>query len=45
MGQGFPGAPILQKPFSPISLVEIVREALTRNPTEPLPKPDEVPVT
>jgi len=45
MAQGFPGAPVLQKPFSPISLVEIVREALTRNPTEPLPKPDEVPVT
>jgi signal transduction histidine kinase len=27
-GQGNPGGPILQKPFSPVSLVEIVREAL-----------------
>jgi len=30
LGQGFPEAPVLQKPFSPASLVEIVREALAR---------------
>jgi CheY-like chemotaxis protein len=30
LGKGFPEAPILQKPFSPASLVEIVREALAR---------------
>ena len=34
LGQGFPEAPVLQKPFSPISLVEIVREALAQEPTE-----------
>ena len=28
--KGFPDAPVLQKPFSPASLVEIVREALAR---------------
>jgi two-component system, cell cycle sensor histidine kinase and response regulator CckA len=28
LGKGFPEAPVLQKPFSPASLVEIVREAL-----------------
>ena len=30
LGKGFPEAPVLQKPFSPASLVQIVREALTR---------------
>jgi len=30
LSRGFPEAPILQKPFSPVSLVEIVRTALTR---------------
>ena len=30
MSKGFPEAPVLQKPFSPASLVEIVREALSR---------------
>jgi signal transduction histidine kinase len=30
LGKGFPDAPVLQKPFSPASLVEIVREALAR---------------
>jgi two-component system cell cycle sensor histidine kinase/response regulator CckA len=30
LGKGFPDAPVLQKPFSPASLVGIVREALTR---------------
>jgi signal transduction histidine kinase len=30
LGKGFPEAPVLQKPFSPASLVEIVREALAR---------------
>lgn len=30
LSKGFPEAPVLQKPFSPTSLVEIVREALTR---------------
>ncbi len=34
LGRGFPDAPVLQKPFSPASLVEIVRESLTRDPTE-----------
>ena len=35
LGRGFPEAPLLQKPFSPATLVEIVREALDR----PLPAP------
>jgi CheY-like chemotaxis protein len=30
LGKGFPEAPVLQKPFSPASLVELVREALAR---------------
>lgn len=33
LGQNFPEAPILQKPFSPVSLVEMVRDALTRGST------------
>ena len=28
LGQGFPGSSMLQKPFSPVSLVETVRNAL-----------------
>jgi signal transduction histidine kinase len=31
LGKGFPEAPVLQKPFSPATLVEIVREALARS--------------
>jgi signal transduction histidine kinase len=34
LGQNVPEALILQKPFSPVSLVEMVREALTRGSTE-----------
>ena len=34
LGHDFPEAPMLQKPFSPVSLVEMVREALTRSSTE-----------
>jgi two-component system cell cycle sensor histidine kinase/response regulator CckA len=34
LGQNFPEAPMLQKPFSPVSLVEIVRAALTRGSAE-----------
>ena len=34
LSQGFPEAPVLQKPFSPVSLVEIVRRALGRSPAE-----------
>jgi two-component system cell cycle sensor histidine kinase/response regulator CckA len=30
LGKGFPDAPVLQKPFSPVSLVKIVREALSQ---------------
>jgi DNA-binding NtrC family response regulator len=30
LGKVFPEAPVLQKPFSPASLVEIVREALAQ---------------
>jgi len=30
LGKGFPEAPVLQKPFSPASLVDLVREALAR---------------
>ncbi len=35
LGKGFPEAPVLQKPFSPASLVEIVREALKQTSPEP----------
>jgi signal transduction histidine kinase/ActR/RegA family two-component response regulator len=34
MGSDFPRAPILQKPFSPASLVGIVREALTKSSSD-----------
>jgi CheY-like chemotaxis protein len=37
LGKGFPEALVLQKPFSPATLVEIVREALTR-PLAPTPQ-------
>jgi signal transduction histidine kinase len=37
LGKEFPEAPVLQKPFSPASLVEIVREALAR-PLNPTPR-------
>ncbi len=49
LGKGFPDAPVLQKPFSPASLVEIVREALSRplagTPVEKLQEESEVRVT
>jgi CheY-like chemotaxis protein len=41
MGKGFPEAPILQKPFSPISLVKLVREALSAKVPEQAPNPKE----
>ena len=45
LGKEFPDAPVLQKPFSPASLVEIVREALAR-PLNPTPRePSELHVT
>jgi signal transduction histidine kinase len=44
IGQGFPEAPVLQKPFSPISLVRIVHEALDGDLAE-APKPNEYSVT
>jgi signal transduction histidine kinase len=45
VGKGFPDAPVLQKPFSPTSLVEIVREALTRPPGTPSRAGSELQVT
>ena len=45
MGKGFPEAPVLQKPFSPISLAKLVREALSKKSPEEAPKPNEVSVT
>jgi len=45
LGRGFPDAPVLQKPFSPVSLVEIVREALSRSPAEQAPETSECRVT
>jgi CheY-like chemotaxis protein len=45
LGRGFPDAPILQKPFSPASLVEIVREGLARTPAEQVPETNECRVT
>ncbi len=35
LGKEFPDAPVLQKPFSPASLVELVREALNRSSVAP----------
>jgi signal transduction histidine kinase len=45
LGRGFPDAPILQKPFSPASLVGIVREGLARTPAEHAPETKECRVT
>lgn len=41
LGKGSPEAHVLQKPFSPASLVEIVREALARPLAVPLCEPSE----
>jgi signal transduction histidine kinase/ActR/RegA family two-component response regulator len=43
--QNFPHAPILQKPFSPASLVEIVRGVLTESPKEQSSEKDDCRVT
>jgi FixJ family two-component response regulator len=45
VGKGFPDAPVLQKPFSPTTLVEIVREALTRPPVTQAREGREIQVT
>ena len=45
MGKEFPEAPILQKPFSPASLAEIVRAALARPSTAKAPEASVIPVT
>jgi signal transduction histidine kinase/CheY-like chemotaxis protein len=45
LGKGFPEAPVLQKPFSPASLVEIVREALARPLAAPAREGSELQVT
>jgi signal transduction histidine kinase len=45
LGKGFPEAPVLQKPFSPATLVEIVREALARPLATPHHKDSELHVT
>ena len=45
VGKGFPEAPVLQKPFSPASLVEIVREALARPLATPAYEGSELHVT
>ena len=45
VGKGFPEAPVLQKPFSPASLVEIVREALARPLAAPAREGSELHVT
>jgi signal transduction histidine kinase len=45
VGKSFPDAPVLQKPFSPTSLVEIVREALTRPLATPSRAGSELQVT
>jgi signal transduction histidine kinase len=45
LGKGFPEAPVLQKPFSPASLVEIVREALVRPLATPAREDSELHVT
>ena len=45
VGKGFPEAPVLQKPFSPASLVEIVREALARPSAAPAQQGSELQVT
>jgi len=43
--KGFPDAPILQKPFSPVSLVELVREALARPVASPAREGRELSIT
>jgi signal transduction histidine kinase len=45
VGKGFPEAPVLQKPFSPASLVEIVRDALARPLAAPAHEDRELHVT
>jgi signal transduction histidine kinase len=45
LGKEYPDAPILQKPFSPASVVEIVREALTRPPAVHVSEVNELHVT
>jgi signal transduction histidine kinase len=45
LGKGFPEAPVLQKPFSPASLVEIVRSALERPLATPAHEGSELQVT
>jgi CheY-like chemotaxis protein len=45
LNKGFPEAPVLQKPFSPASLVEIVREALARPLSSPVRAGSELHVT
>jgi YesN/AraC family two-component response regulator len=45
MGSEFPRAPVLQKPFSPASLVGIVREALAESTTDQSTKTIESRVT
>jgi signal transduction histidine kinase len=45
LGKGFPEAPVLQKPFSPSSLVEMVREALARPSAAPAREGNELHVT
>jgi signal transduction histidine kinase len=41
LGRGFPDAPVLQKPFSPASLVDIVRQGLARPLANPARAPSE----
>jgi CheY-like chemotaxis protein len=45
LGKGFPEAPVLQKPFSPASLVEIVRDTLSRPVAPATPEGRELHVT
>ncbi len=45
LGKGFPEAPVLQKPFSPASLVVIVREALAQPLAAPAGEGSELHVT
>jgi hypothetical protein len=45
VSKGFPDAPVLQKPFSTSSLVEIVREALARPLNKPVRESSELQVT
>ncbi len=45
LGTGFPEAPVLQKPFSPASLAQIVRDALARSLATPAREGSELHVT